>query len=159
MHLFGLARLKPFANRYSSSAPTLHCWGSIGDKQHNFMFQHCYSGAGDEFAVRCWFFATMLSKVVELWNWNYTFTFNHYSKRTNRLVSSRVYRLTSHFGFTNLKLITRISITCYRRILLWIVGHLWISPNHSSVGLTWFSVNSLIVWTGNHWSFMICISL
>ena len=56
MHLFGLARLKPFTNRYSSPAPTLQCWGSIGDEEHNFMFQHCHGGAGDDFTVRCYFF-------------------------------------------------------------------------------------------------------
>ena len=56
MHLFGLARLKPFANRYFSPAPTLQCWGSIGDEEHNFMFQHCHGGAGDDFTVRCKFF-------------------------------------------------------------------------------------------------------
>ena len=53
MHSFGLATLKPFANWYSSPAPTLQCWGSIGDKEHNFMFQHCHGGAGDDFTVRC----------------------------------------------------------------------------------------------------------
>ena len=56
MHSFGLATLKPFANWYSSPAPTLQCWGSIGDKEHNFMFQHCHGGAGDDFTVRCEFF-------------------------------------------------------------------------------------------------------
>ena len=56
MHSFGLATLKPFANWYSSPAHTLQCWGSIGDKEHNFMFQHCHGGAGDDFTVRCYFF-------------------------------------------------------------------------------------------------------
>ena len=65
MHLFGLARLKPFAKRYSSPAPSLQCWGSIGDEENNFMFQQCHGGAGDDFTVRCSFFATLLSKIVE----------------------------------------------------------------------------------------------
>ena len=56
MHLFGLARIKPVANRCFSPAPTLQCWGSIGDEEHNFMFQHCHGGAGDDFTVRCKFF-------------------------------------------------------------------------------------------------------
>ena len=56
MHLFGLARLKSFANRYSSPAPTLQCWGLIGDEEHSFMFQHCHVGAEDDFTVRCQFF-------------------------------------------------------------------------------------------------------
>ena len=56
MHVFGLARLKLVANRYFSPAPTLQCWGSIGDEEHNFMFQHCHGGAGDDFTVRCKFF-------------------------------------------------------------------------------------------------------
>ena len=50
MHLLGLARLKSFANRYFSPAPTLQCWhngwGLIGDEEHNFMFQHCHGAQG-----------------------------------------------------------------------------------------------------------------
>ena len=53
MHLSGLARLKPFANHYSSPAPALQCWGLIGNEEHNFMFQHCHGGAGDDFTVMC----------------------------------------------------------------------------------------------------------
>ena len=65
MHLLGLVRLKLFANRYSSPAPTLQCWGLIGDEEHKFMFQHCHSGAGDDFTVGCFFLQQfcILSKI------------------------------------------------------------------------------------------------
>ena len=62
--LFGLARLKPFANRYSSPAATLQCWGLLGEEKHNFMFQHCHGGVG---LILLWgvifFFSTILSKI------------------------------------------------------------------------------------------------
>ena len=64
IHLFGLASLKPSANRYTSPAPTLQCWGLVGDEEHNFIFQHCYGGVGGDFTVRCYFFPTILSKIV-----------------------------------------------------------------------------------------------
>ena len=64
MHLFELARLKPFVNQYSSPAPSLQCWGLIGDKEHNFMFQHCHGGAGMILPKDVKFFATILSEIV-----------------------------------------------------------------------------------------------
>ena len=71
IHLFGLASLKPSANRYTSPAPTLQCWGLVGDEEHNFIFQHCYGGVGGDFTVRCYFFPTILSKIVDAgWRWN-----------------------------------------------------------------------------------------
>ena len=58
IHLFGLASLKPSANRYTSPAPTLQCWGLVGDEEHNFIFQHCYGAwGGGDFTVRCYFFS------------------------------------------------------------------------------------------------------
>ena len=83
-------------------------------------------------------------------------TFNLQSKHTSRLVSGRVYRLASHFAFTNPKLTSRLGITSYRRNLSWIICPLRIRPIYGSVCLIRFCVNSLIDWTGNERSFTIC---
>ena len=89
----------------------------------------------------------------------FLFTFNRHGESTVRKVSKRIYSFTNHFCFTNPKPTTGFSVTRHCGTLSGIVCNVWINVHHRSICLTRIRVISLVSWTGNHGSFMICIML
>ena len=53
--IFWVARLKSFTIHYSSPSLNIQFWLVLGDEKHNFRFQYCQAGVGDDFIIRCKF--------------------------------------------------------------------------------------------------------
>ena len=75
MNPFLVGKIETFCKPAFLSHPHRSMLGWLGDEEHNFMFQNCHGGVGDDFTVRCYlfiyllfiyyyFFAIILSNIV-----------------------------------------------------------------------------------------------
>ena len=78
----------------------------------------CHGGGGS--IIVCYCRKHVFNKSTFKIHLSDTITVTIHSKYTGHHVSRWGYTMTNYFGFTNLKLTSRLSATCYRRILSWI---------------------------------------